>query len=122
MLGASNFHHTHKHHKKVYKLKSEYQKYNTTSSFNNTSSSYNNTSSSDNNTSSSYNNTSSSDNNTSSSYNNTSSSDNNSKFIDDESLGVGVKLLDNLDEINMPIIYEKEAMFEQGNNTWNDYL
>lgn len=46
----------------------------------------------------------------------------NCEYVNDESLGVGVKLLDNIDEIKMPITYEKEAMFEQGNNTWNDYL
>ena len=46
----------------------------------------------------------------------------NCQFVNDELPGVGVKLLDNLDEIVMPIVYEKEAMFERGTNEWNDYL
>ena len=46
----------------------------------------------------------------------------NCDFNNNISKGVGVKLLENIDELVTPIIFDKVPMFELGNNTWNNYL
>ena len=46
----------------------------------------------------------------------------NCEFINDESDGVGVKLLENIDELVTPVIFKKEPMFKLGKNQWNNYL
>tara|TARA_Y100000593_G_scaffold93162_1_gene187051 strand:+ start:247 stop:750 length:504 start_codon:yes stop_codon:yes gene_type:complete len=46
----------------------------------------------------------------------------NCEFINDDSEGVGVKLLENIDELVAPVIFEKEPMFKIEKNQWNNYL
>ena len=46
----------------------------------------------------------------------------NCDFKDDKSKGVSVKLLEHMDELVTPVIFEKEPMFKLEKNQWNNYL
>ena len=46
----------------------------------------------------------------------------NCDFEDNKSKGVAVKLLEHMDELVTPVIFEKEPMFTLEKNQWNNYL